>query len=186
MKRIRLPLTQSAIKKLKAGDEVLLRGALYTARDAAHKRLVEIAKKGKRLPIPLKDETIYYVGPTPAMPGRPIGSCGPTTSSRMDLFTIPLLNRGLSGMIGKGRRSKEVISAIKKHNGVYFVAVGGAGAFLAKRVKKATCVAFCELGPEAIYLLEVEDFPVIVAIDSKGRNIYEKIGTKKDGRKKAR
>ena len=173
MKKIKLPLEKSVIRNLKAGQALLLSGTIYTARDAAHKALAELLKKKKRLPIPLRNEIIYYTGPTPAPPGKPIGSCGPTTSSRMDCFTVPLLKKGLKGMIGKGNRSKEVQHAIKKFKAVYFTATGGAGALLSRKIKKMKLVSFAELGPEAIYELSVENFPVIVAIDSRGRNIYE-------------
>ena len=176
---ITTPLTADIRKKLKAGDEVLLTGTVLTARDAAHKRLYELIKKGKRLPLNLKDAVIYYCGPTPAKPGRPIGSCGPTTSSRMDLFTPHLIGLGLSGMIGKGDRSPEVIHAIKKHRSVYFLAIGGAGALLSTKVRSAKVVLFADLGPEAIYKLEVKDFPLIVGIDSKGKNIYGETRRKK-------
>jgi len=171
MKKVYLPLTEDVTKGLKAGDEILLSGKLFTARDAAHKRLSDLIKKGKKLPIDLDSNIIYYCGPTPKRPNMPIGSCGPTTSKRMDRFTPELLARGLTGMIGKGSRSKQVKDAIKRYNGIYFIAIGGAGAYLASRVKKAMPVAYEDLGPEAIYELWVEDFPVIVAIDSKGRSI---------------
>ena len=173
MKRINLPITKSNRKKLKVGEAVLLSGTVYTARDAAHKNLQALIDGNKSLPVPIKDEIIYYAGPTPAPPGRAIGSCGPTTSSRMDVFTPALLKKGLGGMIGKGERSKSVKQAIKKYGAVYFIATGGAGALLSKRIKKAKCVSLKHLGPEAIYSLEVEDFPVIVAVDSKGRSIYQ-------------
>lgn len=172
MRKIFLPLTNKVISKLKVGDEVLLSGTIYTARDQVHKRLVELLKKRKRLPINLKDTTIYYCGPTKARPGKPIGSCGPTTSSRMDLFTPQLLKAGLKGMIGKGCRSKEVLAAINRYKAIYFISIGGAGAYLSKKVKRAKAAAFKDLGPEAIYRLEVKDFPVIVAIDSQGRGIF--------------
>ena len=167
-----MPLIKRAREKLRACEKVLLSGTVYTARDAAHKQLVDSIKASKRLPIPIKDSVIYYAGPTPALPGRVIGSCGPTTSSRMDDFTLPLLRRGLGGMIGKGNRSEAVRKAIKRFSAVYFIATGGAGALLSKRIKKAKLICFKDLGPEGIYKLEVEDFPVIVAIDSKGRSIY--------------
>lgn len=173
--RISTPLTRDAIRTLKAGDEVLLSGTIFTARDIAHKRLVDLAKKGKHLPINLEDAVIYYTGPTPAQGRRVIGSCGPTTSSRMDLFTEPLLKLGLAGMIGKGKRSNEVKRAIKKHRAVYFLATGGLGALLSTKVKSARPILYRDLGPEAIYKLEVKDFPVIVGIDSKGKDVYDKI-----------
>lgn len=169
MKKIDLPLTDTNIKKLKAGDEVLLSGIIYTARDQAHKRLVELLNKKNKLPVELKGAVIYYCGPTRARPGKTIGSCGPTTSSRMDAFTPALLRAGVKGMIGKGGRSEEVARAIKRHKAVYFIAVGGAGAYLSKKVKKAGAAAFKDLGPEAIYRLEIKDFPVFVGIDHKGR-----------------
>lgn len=162
MKRIYLPLNEKIIKELKIGDEVLLSGTLYTARDQAHKRLIELLKKKRKLPIGLKGATIYYCGPTKTMPGKIIGSCGPTTSSRMDTFTPMLLKYGLKGMVGKGSRSEEVVEAIRKYRSIYFITIGGAGAYLSKRVKKATVVAFKDLGPEAIYKLEVRDLPAIV------------------------
>ena len=173
MKKIILPLTKDIIKKLKVGDEVLLTGRIYTARDAAHKRIYECIKKKKKLPIRLRNNIIYYCGPAPAMPHKAIGSCGPTTARRMDGFSNLLLAKGLSGMIGKGDRSKETKDAIRKYKGIYFVTIGGAGAYLASKVKKARIAAYKDLGPEAIYEFLVEDFPVIVAIDSKGRDIYE-------------
>lgn len=158
---------------LNTGDMIFLSGAIYTARDQAHKRLADAIKKGKRLPFDLRDAIIYYCGPTKTPKGKIIGSCGPTTSSRMDEFTPTLLKAGLRGMIGKGGRSKEVVAAIKKYNAVYFVTYAGCGALLSQYVKKATPVAYKDLGPEAIFKLEVEDFPLIVAIDSKGGNIYD-------------
>lgn len=177
--RINTPLTKDAIVKLEAGDEVLLTGTILTARDAAHQRLTDIIHKGKRIPLNLKDAVIYYAGPTPAKPGKAIGSCGPTTSSRMDSFTPDLLRLGLGGMIGKGDRSKEVINAIKKYKSVYFIAIGGIGALLSFKVKASKPILFKELGTEAVYKLEVKDFPVIVAIDSKGQNIYDKVKRQK-------
>ena len=172
--KLKTPLTLEKSKKLRVGDRVRISGIIYTARDASHKRIVKILKKGGKLPIPLKNQIIYYTGPTPTRPGRIIGSCGPTTSSRMDPYTIPLLKKGLRGMIGKGRRSKKIMEAIKRYQAIYFVATGGAGAFLAQYIKKAEVIAYRDLGPEAIYRLEVEDFPAIVAIDSKGRNLFER------------
>lgn len=169
-KKLMLPLTDKDIKAMKTGDRVLITGTIYTARDAAHKRLMIDIKKP---PIPLKGQIIYYCGPTPAMPGRPIGAAGPTTSGRMDGFTAPLLKAGLKGMIGKGSRSREVRDLIKKHKAVYFVATGGAGALLAKHIKSAKIAAYPDLGPEAIYELKVADFPVIVADDIKGHDIFE-------------
>jgi fumarate hydratase subunit beta len=175
---IRAPISDEAIKDLKAGEEVLLSGTVFTARDVAHKRIVDLIKKGRGVPLPLKGAIIYYAGPTPARPGRAIGSCGPTTSSRMDPFTIPLLELGLAGMIGKGERGEEVRRAIKRHKAVYFLATGGIGAYLSTKVKKAKPILFRELGPEAVYKLEVADFPLIVGIDSRGNDIYRSIAKK--------
>jgi len=172
MKKINTPLDLNTIKSLKAGQEFLLSGTIYTARDQAHKRLAEAIKSGRRLPIELKGAVIYYCGPTQAPKGRVIGSCGPTTSSRMDEFTPLLLAKGLKAMIGKGARSKEVRAAIKKHQGIYFVTYAGCGALLARCVKKSRVVAYGDLGPEAILKLEVKDFPLIVAIDCSGNDIY--------------
>ena len=170
---ISTPLSEEVRKSLKAGDEVRLSGTVLTARDAAHKRLCDIIQKKGRLPISLKDTIIYYCGPTPAAPRRVIGSCGPTTSTRMDPFTPQLLKMGVVGMIGKGRRSEDVKRAVKKHKAVYFLATGGIGALLATKVKKAKAILFRELGPEAVYKLEVKDFPLIVGIDTKGRDVYK-------------
>jgi len=178
MKKIRTPLDEGQITKLKAGEEVLLSGIIYTARDQAHKRLVEAIAKNKKTPIGLRGQIIYYCGPTKTPRGKAIGSCGPTTASRMDDFTPLLLKAGLKGMIGKGSRSPEVIRAIKKYRGVYFLAYAGCGALLTKYVKKAEPVAYKDLGPEAIYKLEVVGFPLIVAIDSGGNNIYARRTTK--------
>jgi hydro-lyases, Fe-S type, tartrate/fumarate subfamily, beta region len=179
MINITTPLTEEVRKSLKAGDEVLLTGTILTARDAAHVRLCDTLKKGKPLPLNLKDAIIYYCGPTPARPGRAIGSCGPTTSSRMDAFTPKLIKLGLGGMIGKGDRSEEVKAAIKKYRCVYFLATGGIGALLSTKVKSSKVILYNDLGPEAIYKLEVKDFPLIVGIDSKGSNLYGKAGWKK-------
>jgi fumarate hydratase subunit beta len=179
MKKIKAPFSKSAIKDLKAGDEILLSGVIFTARDQAHKRLDDLIKKGKKLPVDLKGACIYYAGPTPARPGMAIGSCGPTTSSRMDIFTPKFIERGLIGMIGKGERSKDVKNAIKKHGAIYFIATGGLGALLSTKIKRAKIIAFSDLGPEAIHRLEVEDFPLIVGIDPKGRDIYGKAKWKK-------
>ena len=164
MRKILLPLTKNIIKTLKQGEMVLLSGAVLTARDAAHKKLADTLKSGKKIPVSLEGETIYYTGPTPAKTGEVIGSCGPTTSSRMDSFTPLLLKYGLIGMVGKGERSKEVNLAIKKHGAVYFITTGGAGAYLSEKVKFAEVVVYKDLGPEAIYRLTVEDFPAIVNI----------------------
>lgn len=172
-KRITTPLTIEKVKELKAGDTVLITGTIYTARDAAHKRLVELLDKGEELPIEVRDSIIYYVGPTPPKPGMEIGSAGPTTSYRMDAYTPRLLDIGLRGMIGKGSRSTEVVAAILKNKGVYFGAIGGAGALIAKSVKKSELVAYEDLGAEAIRKLEVVDFPVVVIIDSEGKDLYQ-------------
>ena len=172
-KKLHTPLTKETAVTLKAGDYVYITGTIYSARDAAHKRLTETLAKGEPLPLPLKDEIIYYLGPTPARPGQVIGSAGPTTSSRMDKYAPMLLDLGQTGMIGKGRRSEEVITSMKKNSAVYFAAVGGAGALLSKCIKKAEVIAYEDLGAEAIYKLEVEDFPVIVVIDCEGNNLYE-------------
>lgn len=174
-RRITMPLTKEKIEDLKAGDSVLLTGTIYTARDAAHKRLVELLDGGKELPFDIKDQGIYYVGPTPAKEGQPIGSAGPTTSYRMDAYTPQLLEKGLKAMIGKGMRNEEVIEAMKKHGAVYFGAIGGAAALTAKCVKSAEVIAYEELGAEAIRKLYVEDLPLVVVIDAKGNNYY-KIG----------
>ena len=172
-KHITAPLKESDIKDLKAGDYVYITGTIYTARDAAHKRMYETIGEHKELPIKMQDTVIYYMGPSPARQGRPIGSAGPTTASRMDKYAPKLLDLGLKGMIGKGKRSKEVIDAIIRNNAVYFAAVGGAGAILSKCIKKSEVVAYDDLGTEAIRKLYVEDFPCIVVIDSNGNNLYE-------------
>ncbi|MBR2409665.1 MAG: Fe-S-containing hydro-lyase [Lachnospiraceae bacterium] len=172
-KQLQTPLTKEKAKAFTAGDYVYITGTIYSARDAAHKRLTETLAKGEKLPLPLENEIIYYLGPTPARPGQVIGSAGPTTSSRMDKYAPALLDLGQTGMIGKGRRSEEVIASMKKNSAVYFAAVGGAGALLSKCIKKAEVIAYEDLGAEAIYKLEVEKFPVIVVIDSKGNNLYE-------------
>lgn len=164
MRSIKLPLTKDVIKTLRVGQEVLLNGTILTARDAAHKRLVEALKQHRRSPVPIKGETIYYTGPTPTMSGNIIGSCGPTTSARMDPFVAVLLKYGLLGMIGKGERSREVDMAIKKAGAVYFVTVGGAGAYLSERVKKNNIIAYADLGTEAIRRLVIEDFPAVVSV----------------------
>lgn len=167
------PLTVEAAKTLRAGDSCLISGVIYTARDAAHKRLCELIAKGEELPIDVKDSIIYFVGPTPAKPGQAIGSAGPTTSYRMDAYSPILIEKGLTGMIGKGKRGPEVVEAMKKHGAVYFGAIGGCGALLSKCIKKAEVVAYDDLGAEAIRRLEVEDFPAIVVIDTLGNNLYE-------------
>lgn len=171
-KRITLPITKEIADSLCAGDYVYLTGTIYSARDAAHKRMIETLAAGGELPLPIKNQTIYYLGPTPAREGQVIGSAGPTTSSRMDKYTPTLLELGMTGMIGKGRRSDAVVEAMKKNHAVYFAAVGGAGALLSKCITKAEVIAYEDLGAEAIYRLEVEDFPVIVVIDDKGNNLY--------------
>ena len=173
LKKLTTPLTRDMVKDFKAGDMVSLTGTIYTARDAAHKLLVEAMARGEELPMELKDQIIYYAGPTPAKPGRVIGSCGPTTSGRMDAYSPKLIEEGLTGMIGKGPRSPEVVEAMKEHGTVYFAAIGGAAALIADSVKSADVIAFPDLGPEAIRRLEVVDYPCIVAIDSEGNNLYE-------------
>jgi len=176
-KKITTPLTEEKVKDLKAGDSVLITGTIYTARDAAHKRLIELLDKGEELPINVKDEIIYYVGPTPEKPGQAIGSAGPTTSYRMDPYSPKLLDKGLRGMIGKGLRGPEVVESIKKNKAVYFAAIGGAAALIGKSVAKAEIVAYEDLQSEAIRKLEVVDFPMVVVIDAEGNNLYE-IGQK--------
>jgi len=177
--RITTPiLDDSVIENLKAGDFVLISGVIYTARDAAHKRMVEALERGEPLPFDVKGQIIYYAGPAPAKPGKPIGSVGPTTSYRMDPYAPKLLEVGLKGMIGKGARNQEVKEAIKKYKGVYFGAVGGAAAYLARCVKKAEVIAYEDLGPEAVRRLEVEDFPAFVINDIYGNDLYE-MGRKK-------
>ncbi|TET21596.1 MAG: Fe-S-containing hydro-lyase [Candidatus Stahlbacteria bacterium] len=171
-KRITTPLTKEVVAELRAGDGVLISGILYTARDAAHKRLVELIEKGEKLPFDLEGQIIYYVGPAPAPPGYPIGSAGPTTSYRMDPYAPILIEYGLRGMIGKGQRSQPVLEAMKKFGAVYFAAVGGAAALIARSIKKAEVIAYPELGAEAIRRLEVEDFPCIVANDMHGGNLF--------------
>ncbi len=172
IKNIKLPLNKETASSLNAGDYVYLTGVMYSARDAAHKRMTESLDKGEDLPIDIKDQTIYYLGPSPARPDQVIGSAGPTTSGRMDKYTPRLLDLGMVGMIGKGRRTEEVKASIKKNHAVYFAAVGGAGALLSKCIKKADVVAYEDLGAEAIYRLEVEDFPAVVVIDDKGKDLY--------------
>lgn len=172
-KYIKAPLEKEIVKTLRAGEYVYITGTIYTARDAAHKRMDETLREGKELPVPLKDEIVYYMGPSPAREGRVIGSAGPTTASRMDKYTPKLLDLGLSGMIGKGKRSKEVIDAIIRNQSVYFAAVGGAGALLSKCIQESEVVAYDDLGTEAIRRLTVKKFPVIVVIDCEGNNLYE-------------
>ena len=170
---ITTPLTRDKVRELKAGDSCLISGVIYTARDAAHKRLCELVAQGKELPMDVKDSIIYFVGPTPAKPGQAIGSAGPTTSYRMDAYSPILIEQGLTGMIGKGKRGPEVIDAMKQHGAVYFGAIGGCGALLSECIKEAEIVAYEELGAEAIRRLVVKDFPVVVIIDSEGNNLYE-------------
>lgn len=170
---ITAPLSDDVTANLHVGDYVYISGIIYTARDAAHKRIDEATIKGEALPFDLEHNIIYYMGPSPAREGRPIGSAGPTTASRMDKYAPQLLDLGLQGMIGKGKRSREVIDAIMRNNAVYFAAVGGAGALLSKSIISSEVVAYDDLGTEAIRKLEVKDFPVIVVIDSKGNNLYE-------------
>lgn len=177
IKVITTPLNENIIEGLKAGDSVLISGIIYTARDAAHKRLIELIEKKEKLPIDIKDEIIYYVGPTPAKPGTAIGSAGPTTSYRMDSYTSKLLDLGLKGMIGKGERSLEVVESIKRNKAIYFAAIGGAAALISKSIVKSELVAYEDLGSEAIRKLEVVNLPAIVVIDSQGNNLYE-IGQK--------
>jgi fumarate hydratase subunit beta len=170
--RLKPPLSDEDVEKLKIGDRILINGTIYTGRDAAHKRLLDLLKRGKALPFDIKGQIIYYVGPTPPKPGQAFGSAGPTTSYRMDAYAPSLIERGLKGMIGKGMRSEAVKEAMRKYKAVYFAATGGAGALLAKRVKKAEVVAYEDLGPEAIRRLEVEDLPVIVINDVRGDDLY--------------
>lgn len=172
-RNITAPLSDEVAKELKSGDYVYITGTIYTARDAAHKRMWEALEKGEELPIKMKNNIIYYMGPSPEREGRPIGSAGPTTASRMDKYAPKLLDLGLKGMIGKGKRSEQVKEAIVRNESVYFAAVGGAGAILSKAIKKSEVIAYDDLGTEAIRKLYVEDFPAIVVIDSQGNNLYE-------------
>ena len=172
-RHIKAPLNDDEVKILKAGDYVYISGTIYTARDAAHKRMYEAIKNGENIPFELKNNIIYYLGPSPAREGQVIGSAGPTTSSRMDKYTPLLLEHGLKGMIGKGKRSDNVIESMHKNNAVYFAAIGGAGALLSKCIKKAEVIAYDDLGTEAIRKLEVENLPAIVVIDNKKNNMYE-------------
>lgn len=174
-KHITVPFDKETAKSLKAGDYVYLTGVIYTARDAAHKRMDESLNNGDKLPIDIDGNVIYYMGPSPAREGRPIGSAGPTTATRMDKYTPRLLDMGLTGMIGKGKRQPKVKEAIVRNNAVYFAAVGGAGALLSQRILKSDVVAYDDLGTEAIRKLEVENFPVIVVIDSEGNDLYERV-----------
>lgn len=173
MIKLTTPLTQEKLRTLKAGDSCQITGVIYTARDAAHKRLCQLLEEGKELPLDVKDAIIYFVGPTPAKPGQAIGSAGPTTSYRMDAYSPALIKEGLTGMIGKGKRGPEVVAAMKEHGAVYFGAIGGCGALLGSCIKKAEVIAYEDLGAEAIRRLEVEDLPVTVIIDSEGTNLYE-------------
>lgn len=172
-RHILAPISKETIAELQAGDYVYITGTIYTARDAAHKRMQETLDRGEKLPIQLKNNLIYYMGPSPAREGRPIGSAGPTTSSRMDKYAPQLMDLGLAGMIGKGKRSQAVLDAIVRNGAVYFAAVGGAGALLSKSILKSEVVAYDDLGTEAIRKLEVKDFPVIVVVDKDGNNLYE-------------
>ena len=172
MKKINTPLTDDSVKRLTAGEEVLLTGVIYTARDQAHKRLCELIAGGRKLPFDLKGQVVYYCGPTRTPKGKVIGSCGPTTSRRMDAFAPVLLASGLRGMIGKGGRSAAVRAGIKKHRGVYFLAYAGCGALVSRYVRKCRVVAFPELGPEAVRRLEVKDLPLIVGMDSRGKSVF--------------
>jgi len=173
VKKVPLPLTGETLKDLRAGDNILLTGVMYVGRDAAHKRLVEALDQGKTLPFDIKGQTIYFMGPSPAKPGKPIGSAGPTTSGRMDAYSPRLIAEGLKGMIGKGMRSQVVKDAMKKYKAVYLAAIGGAGALIAKSIKKSEVIAYEELGAEAIRRLEVEDFPVTVVNDIYGGDLYQ-------------
>ena len=170
---IKVPMSRETARSLKAGDSVMLSGVIYTARDAAHKRLCELAAQGKELPLDVTDGVIYFVGPTPAKPGEVIGSAGPTTAYRMDAYSPTLISMGLTGMIGKGKRNADVVNAMKAHGAVYFGAIGGCGALLSRCIMKAEVIAYEDLGAEAIRRLEVENFPVVVIIDSEGNNLYE-------------
>lgn len=174
--KLHVPVNKEDIRTLKAGDYVYLTGTVYTARDAAHKRMQEALDAGKELPFDLAGNAIYYMGPSPAREGRPIGSAGPTTASRMDKYTPQLLDLGLGAMIGKGKRSQAVLDAIVRNGSVYFAAVGGAGALLSKRILSSEVIAYKDLGTEAIRRLEVEDFPVVVVVDCQGNNLYEMVG----------
>ena len=173
MKKLTLPLTSKEVKELRAGDSVLLSGVILTARDCAHKRIKEIMERGEKLPFEIEGAYIYYAGPCPAKPGMASGSCGPTTSARMDSFAPALLDAGLGGMIGKGEMSKEVREAVVRNCKVYFAAIGGAGALYAEAIKKSECIAFPDLLSEAVYRLEVENFPAVVAFDCYGQSIYD-------------
>ncbi|BAK44255.1 Fe-S-containing hydro-lyase [Eggerthella sp. YY7918] len=172
-KQITTPLTDETVKSLKCGDMVNISGVIYTGRDAAHKIMVEAIEQGEQLPVDWSGQVIYYAGPTPAKPGKVIGSCGPTTSGRMDAYSPTMMEQGLKGMIGKGPRSKEVVDAMVKHGVVYFAAIGGAAALIADSVKECDVIAYDDLGPEAVRRLRVENYPCIVVIDAEGNNLYE-------------
>lgn len=174
IKKLTLPITKEQAKELKMGDSVLISGKIITGRDAAHKRFFELTEKGEELPVDVKDRFIYYVGPAPAKPGCAVGPAGPTSSYRMDKYTPMLLERGLRGMIGKGKRSKEVIESMKEHGAVYFAAIGGAAALISKSIKEKKVLCYEDLGTESVCEYTVEDFPCIVAIDAYGRDIYDK------------
>ncbi|MGB9791777.1 MAG: Fe-S-containing hydro-lyase [Thermacetogeniaceae bacterium] len=171
--RLDVPFSAETARKLEAGQRLLLSGVIYGARDQAHRRFVEALERGEELPLDLRGQVIYYVGPTPVPPGKACGSAGPTTAGRMDRYTPQLLRYGIRGMIGKGKRSPEVVEAIREHGAVYFAATGGAGALLGRCIREMRVVAYPDLGPEAVYRIVVEDFPVTVAIDSRGKNLYE-------------
>ena len=173
VKKVALPLTNETLEGLKAGDNILLTGTIYVGRDAAHKRMVEALEQGRPLPFDIKGQVIYFMGPSPARPGQPIGSAGPTTSGRMDSYSPRLIAEGLKGMIGKGMRSQEVKDAMKKYKAVYLAAIGGAGALISKTIKKSEVIAYEELGAEAIRRLEVEDFPATVVNDIYGGDLYQ-------------
>ena len=170
--RVSVPLSEAVARSLKAGDNVLISGSVFVARDAAHKRMVQALDEGKPLPVDFKDGVVYYMGPSPARPGHAIGAAGPTTSGRMDKYTGRMIEQGLKGMIGKGQRSQEVVEAMKEHGCVYFAAIGGAGALNSKRIKSYRVVAYEDLGPEALSVIEVENFPATVVIDCAGNNQY--------------
>lgn len=172
-RKMNVPISKEDAKSLKAGDYVYLTGTIYSARDAAHKRMSESLAKGEPLPFDIKGNVIYYMGPSPAREGRPIGSAGPTTAGRMDPYTPALLDLGMGGMIGKGKRTQEVVDAIVRNGAVYFAAVGGAGALLSQRIKSSEVIAYDDLGPEAIRKLEIENLPVVVVIDSEGNDLYK-------------
>lgn len=182
--KLTTPLSDADVEKLNIGDRVEITGIIYTGRDAAHKRLVELVKEGKELPFDIKGQIIYYVGPSPAPPGKPVGAAGPTTSYRMDPYAPVLIEAGLKGMIGKGARNQEVIESMKRFKAVYFAAIGGAGALMAKSIKSAEVIAYPELGPEAVRRLEVVNFPAVVVNDVHGNDLYEE-GVKKYSRQKA-